>query len=322
MKTLSKLLVSLVAALVMNGAGAQVAADKERIPSARAAMAAPSATQAPIMAAAKAGNRLVAVGGHGVVLLSDDDGKSFRQASHVPVQSTLTGAHFIDETRGWAVGHEGIVLGTSDGGENWKVLHKDERGLDPLLSVWFQDAERGIAVGQFGQLLVSADGGRTWEPADFGDDEGLFDRHFNGVFGDGGQRYWVVGEQGTVLRSDDGGASWQRADTGRGGSLWNGTRLANGVLITAGMRGHLYRSADDGASWTPVETGIKDPFTGIAEMDDGRVVVVGLGGTVLTSTDSGASYQVSVRSDRAPLSAVAPCPGEPALFALTGVVAN
>ncbi|HWS15279.1 MAG TPA: hypothetical protein VN450_03705, partial [Candidatus Methylomirabilis sp.] len=60
-----------------------------------------AATKAMILSSARAGKRIVAVGNHGIVLLSDTDGADFRQAASVPVRSTLTAVFFIDEKTGW-----------------------------------------------------------------------------------------------------------------------------------------------------------------------------------------------------------------------------
>lgn len=68
----------------------------------------PIATQAPMLAATWAGQRAVSVGGNGIILLSDNRGKSFRQAQWVPISSTLTGVSFADAKSGWAVGHWGL----------------------------------------------------------------------------------------------------------------------------------------------------------------------------------------------------------------------
>ena len=58
----------------------------------------------------RAGKRLVSVGERGLVLLSDDDGRSWRQARSVPVSVALTQVRFVSDTLGWAVGHSGVVL--------------------------------------------------------------------------------------------------------------------------------------------------------------------------------------------------------------------
>jgi len=56
-----------------------------------------SAKTAMILASTLAGQRIVAVGERGTVLLSDDAGKTFRQAKQVPISATLTSVYFTDQ---------------------------------------------------------------------------------------------------------------------------------------------------------------------------------------------------------------------------------
>jgi photosystem II stability/assembly factor-like uncharacterized protein len=65
-----------------------------------------------------AGKRLVAVGQRGHIVYSDDHGKHWTQAA-VPVSSDLTAVSFPTPMMGWAVGHDGVVLATKDGGVTW-----------------------------------------------------------------------------------------------------------------------------------------------------------------------------------------------------------
>ncbi|NIN72688.1 MAG: hypothetical protein GTO46_12360, partial [Gemmatimonadetes bacterium] len=48
---------------------------------------------------------MVAVGERGHILISRDDGVSWRQAE-VPTRSSLTGVFFHDQQLGWVVGHD------------------------------------------------------------------------------------------------------------------------------------------------------------------------------------------------------------------------
>ena len=77
---------ALAAALSMPGA-----ARSETIAAAsQSAVKAAYATKAPLLGIAWAGARLVAVGDYGVAILSDDRGKSWRQASSVATRNMLT----------------------------------------------------------------------------------------------------------------------------------------------------------------------------------------------------------------------------------------
>ena len=295
-------------------------AEPTRVPVDRPALPSVNSGAANLVAATRAGQRIVVVGDYGVVLLSDD-GQHFRQARVVPVQSLLTSVQFIDAQQGWAVGHDGVVLASNDGGETWTLLRKADKPGEVLLSVSFLDAHHGFAVGQFGLALETRDGGLSWQPSNLADGLDYPDMHLNGVTSTASGKILAVAESGISVFSADRGRSWQRGDTGQGGSLWNVIALDDDSFVAAGLRGHLYRSAD-GLSWERIGTGVKESLTGLTQLADGRVLVVGFGGYVLTSGDGGRSFTVKERSDRAPLTAVVGGPRQPIVFSALGLVAN
>jgi len=281
-----------------------------------------AAALAPMLGATHAGKRIVAVGDYGIVLLSDDDGKSFRQAAEVPVSSTLTAVSFADDKNGWAVGHWGAILHTADGGEHWTVQRTDTGEDRPLFSVHFFDASEGVAVGLWSLVLKTKDGGKTWEsltlPAP--PEGGKADRNLFKVFASPKGSLFVAAERGVVLRSEDRGQTWRYLSTGYKGSFWSGLAMADGSLVVAGLRGSLYRSADDGKSWTNVPTGTKSSLTDLVEIGD-KLVGVGLDGVQIESADHGASFTWSQRDDRLSMTAaVAAGPGSLVRFSRRGVV--
>jgi photosystem II stability/assembly factor-like uncharacterized protein len=280
-----------------------------------------NAVRAPMLAAARAGTRIVAVGDHGVVLLSDD-GKTYRQAKTVPVRSMLTSVQFIDTQRGYAAGHDGVVIGTRDGGETWTLLRATPGAEQPILSFRFDTAEHGIAVGLYGWAIETQDGGRTWTERRVGAGEDS-DRHLFHVFASARGTLLIAGEAGTMARSADGGKTWNTIATGNKGSFWYGTALVDGTLLACGMRGHLYRSRDDGLTWQEVPSGTTQSLTGIAQLADGSVVVAGMSGTLLRSTDAGGTFTPEQRPEREPLTTVlAAGPRGPALLSMAGPVAR
>lgn len=285
---------------------------------------APQAAHAGLLASAQAGARLVGVGEHGVVMLSDDQGKTFRQASAVPVDVTLTSVSFADERHGWAVGHWGVVLATLDGGETWTLQRKDVQVDRPLFAVHFFDARSGVAVGLWSLVLTTSDGGANWRSVALAPPEGAKKADLNllGLFADERGRVYAAAERGMVLRSDDRGTNWTYAATGYNGSFWTGLALPGGVLLAGGLRGSLYRSADDGRSWVRVDTASKSSITALAARA-GTVLAVGLDGLVLRSADGGASFKGEVRPDRAALTGVTlTSSGRAVFFSRQGVVGD
>jgi len=252
---------------------------------------------------ARAGGRLVAVGEWGHVVLSDDAGESWRQATSVPTQVTLTEVCFANARRGWAVGHDAVVLHTGDGGETWKLQFEAAAEESSLLTVWFENAEHGLAAGSFGLLIETRDGGETWQRRELGaaaEDE----PHLNHLFAGPGDSVFIAAEFGSVFRSRDSGSSWERLRPPYEGSFWGGLTLDGGAILIFGMRGHAFRSEDGGDSWQAVDTDTDQSLQSAAELADGTVVLVGLGGVVAQSRDGGRTFSSAVESDRRGIAAV------------------
>jgi len=230
-----------------------------------------------------AGNRLVSVGERGVILLSDDSGKTWRQ-SKVPVSVTLTRVSFIDAKTGWAIGHGGVILGTQDAGETWAKLldgnavaklelaqAKTERagpaaerrladaerlvadGADkPFLAIHFFDARRGFVVGAYGLAFGTEDGGQSWRSL-MGPLSMANGRHLYAIHTVPGGLY-LAGEQGMLLASMDSGVSFSKIDFPGKGTLFGIVSTKSGqVLLAYGLKGNAFRSADAGKSWQKVE---------------------------------------------------------------------
>ena len=313
------------------------------------------AAEALLLGVTRAGKRIVAVGEYGNILLSDDDGKTWHQAKDVPTTVTLTAVHFADDKRGWTVGHDTLILHTTDGGETWVKQFGGGASENSLLSVYFADANRGWAVGAFNYTAETVDGGKTWverqtlarppaqpaagaapaapapsaepfdptkakRPADpyaaaTGDEN-----HLNQMFaGPDAGTLFVAAEAGAVYRSLDGGANWEKILTGYIGSFWGGLTAKDGTVYAAGMRGNIWKSKDKGATWAKADThGADQSISTGAQLADGSFVFVGLGGQVLYSED-GTTFTLTYRPDRKGLNAVMQDGGSLLVFGEAGV---
>ncbi|MFX1766378.1 YCF48-related protein [Paraburkholderia sp. A1RI-2L] len=275
-----------------------------------------------LLDATRAGKRMVAVGEHGVIVLSDNDGKTWRQAQQVPVSATLSAVTFADSEHGWAVGQWGVILATSDGGQTWQKQRMDLSVDQPLFSVLFTSAQDGIAVGLWSLMLATHDGGQTWTkmivPKPPGSSRA--DRNLYHVFSDGHGALYIDSEQGMVLKSTDRGANWSYLATGGKGTLWSGVALPSGRIVVGGLLGSLYQSSDGGATWVPLNSGAKSSITEIVAAGDG-LIGIGLDGMVLKQRADGSSFEVTQRPDRATLTAaLINAGGKPVLFSQTGVL--
>lgn len=263
---------------------------------------------------------IVSVGTRGIVLISEDQGASWKQVS-VPTRTMLTGVYFHDRNLGWAVGHDAVILKTTDGGENWRRVNYDPDLEMPLFDVVFSDANHGMVMGAYGLVLVTDDGGETWtehlmsisdldadeleeeggDEADDGSswdvDEMAADFHLNKIVAVA-DRLYVAGEAGQVYRSDDGGTEWLRLPSDYPGSFFGAIGLGKDDLLVFGLRGNMFRTRDGGANWKKIETPVEITLTEGMVMDDGTIVVVGMSGTVLVSTDDAESFKLVQQADR------------------------
>lgn len=238
-----------------------------------------------ILDAARAGQRLVAGGERGYILISDDDGKSWRHAQS-PASATLTALYFVDDRHGWAVGHDAVIVRSEDGGASWQRTHFAADEQKPLLDVWFRDADRGFAVGAYGLFLESDDGGKSWKPKAAFDG----DFHINALAAGRDGKLLIAGEGGALYRSDDYGQSWEKIESPYAGSFFGALATNDGSFIVYGLRGNAFRSEDFGASWNEIKTGGEASLMGGAAWND-DVVLVGNDGTVLVSHDDGKTFR-------------------------------
>lgn len=287
-----------------------------------AAVASPLAEMSLLNGISTAGDRIVAVGQRGHVLYSDDNGVSWKQAE-VPVSTDLTDVHFATAEHGWAVGHQGVVLKTTDGGERWvkqldglsfeDIFENFEvpedmddfrseslqlaaerfalQGIEnSLLSVWFENKRDGFAVGVFNLILRTSDGGDTWSPW-IAHTENPEELHFYSAKRVNNDLY-LTGERGIVLRLDPHKGRFVDVSVDYPGTLF-GLTGHDDVLFVFGLRGHLFRSIDKGVTWNEIETGLNSSITGGTIMPDSSVVLVSQNGKVLRSDDDGKTFVIA-----------------------------
>jgi photosystem II stability/assembly factor-like uncharacterized protein len=282
----------------------------------RPALTSAKAAHATLLAVTRAGDRLVAAGERGIILVSDDNGATWQQA-RVPTSVNLTALRFVDAKRGWAVGHMGIVLHSEDGGLSWQKQldgveaarlaveavkeSGDERQIKlanyllsdgpdkPFFDLWMDAQGHGFVVGAFNLIFRTEDGGahwRYWSPRV----ENPYGLHLYGITRRG-EDFIIAGEQGLLLRSQDGGEHFTPLESPYEGTWFGVLATRTGTLFAYGLRGNAYASYDGGDSWQPCETGSKVSFSAATELNDGRILLANQAGQLFVSTDQGQSFQ-------------------------------
>lgn len=288
--------VNLILILVLLGAPPLWAQDEE---APEQAVMAPLVTKSMLLDAFSIENKLVAVGERGHIVISIDAGETWNQVE-VPTRATLTGVYFHDVDLGWVVGHDAVILRTTDGGSSWERVHWAPENEEPFFEVWFSDAENGIAIGAYGSYYSTTDGGTSWEYRLI-DEDGW---HLHRVARSEDGQLYIAAEAGSIYRSADGGTTWEKLPSPYEGSYFGVLPLEDNVVLLYGLRGHLFRSEDGGKSWQELETGTVAMLTDGIKLGDGRVVLCGLGGTLLVSSDDGRNFELQEQSSRRGIAAI------------------
>lgn len=235
------------------------------------------------------GGEVIVVGERGTALRSTDRAATW-QTSPRRAAATLTGVSFASSAapaaHGWAVGHDALILATTDGGRTWNKQFQGENLQDSFLDVLALDAQHVIAIGAYALYLETKDGGKTWATRKITADDFHFNRVTRGPTG----TLYLAGERGTLLRSADAGATWTKIPAPYDGSFFGVLPLAARTVLAYGLRGHVFRSSDDGATWERIATPQPVILAAAVKLKSAAILLAGGSGTLLESRDDGRSF--------------------------------
>ncbi len=152
---------------------------------------------------------------------------------------------FRDDSHGFLVGSNRLILETADGGATW-----EERALDlpeeenfRLISIDFRGDE-GWIVGQPGLLLHTSDGGRQWSRL-------FLDTKLPGepyqITALGAKEAELSTNVGAIYRTADAGGSWQSLVEDAAGAVRDLRRADDGRYVSVSGLGNFF------ATWNPGE---------------------------------------------------------------------
>jgi photosystem II stability/assembly factor-like uncharacterized protein len=241
--------------------------------------------QADLYTVIAQGQRVVATGYFGTVVVSRDAGASFRTPD-TGTDEPLYAAAFGPGDAVWAVGRRGVVIQSTDGGESFV------RSPTPFDRHLF-----GVSAGASGEVLVVGDFGLQLSRDPESGAWGCVPRDEDIILGrivPAGADTALVAEFGTLERMPGGRQPGLRGklsgvpDDIYLFDLW--FDAAGEVGIAVGLAGTVMRSDDGGASWAPVEAGLDADLYGVGGAGD-RVVVAGERGVIAISNDRGRSFE-------------------------------
>lgn len=257
----------------------------------------PMAQNSLILDMTQSGDRVIAVGERGHVLISTNGGE-WRQSENVPLRVTLTAVTSV-ASHVWAVGHDGVILHSGDAGEHWEIQRRDPRGQPaegvdpedprqgaPLLDVLFTDANHGFAIGAYSLLLSTSDGGKSWSGSRINSaDNGK--SAADAAKAESEQAAHAENDLESSVFSADELAIGMETDA----HLNAIARAGGGGFVIVGERGAIFRSRDGGQTWLRSQLPYDGSMFGIVGYEGEHVLAFGLRGHVFESTDLGENWR-------------------------------
>ncbi len=231
------------------------------------------------------------VGERGGIYRTDDSGENWSSQSS-GTTDILADAYFIDENKGWIVGHPeygtigGILLYTENGGNIWTERDPDPSYDYRLHSVFFTNDSTGWICTSNGYLYQTIDYGENWlrKPI-FSGGPILNSIHFSDT-----NNGWVVGSYGENFYTQNGGDTWEDVSSGFFHRLYavhalsenNACAVGNGIFITS----------DGGDTWSEAqyEGSISHSLRDIYFPDNNYGWAVGLDNQIYHSTNGGINW--------------------------------
>jgi photosystem II stability/assembly factor-like uncharacterized protein len=155
----------------------------------------------------------------------------------------------VTANTGFAVGQEGAILKTSNGGNHWILLPAVT--ANSLNGLFFVDSLTGFVVGDLGTILRTTNGGLSWSVLSSG-----IQARLRSVFFHDPMTGVAVGDSSAILRTTDGGNTWAFIHTAYTGNYYSVCSnladtlyMSGNYLVSGESRGGIFCSTDHGQSW-------------------------------------------------------------------------
>ncbi len=195
------------------------------------------------------------------------------------------GVYFMNPDTGLAVGEQGTIIKTKNGGSTW---HTIETGYNKTIrTVGSYTGENIIAAGDSGLIIISTDYGETWATI-----QSSTDRNFWNIQFITEQIGWLVGEGSSAFKTTDGGNTWINQQTPLNGyPYWDVSFIDTSFGFICTNLGGILRTTDGGLSWDVTQVGDNYGLFSIYAITRMKAVALGFAGKHVYTSDGGESWE-------------------------------
>jgi len=254
--------------------------------------------------------------GYDRMYFSSDRGKTWKAMDVPGTGFTLTAITFSDSQHGWAVGSNGLIIRTRDGGKTWELLKRPTRTGDnvrvsDLHAVHFANSSVGYVAGhkRYGnktsdevwgsiEIFCTRDGGDSWRQCYKENEPSSV---FQIVTVSESEAFAVL-DGVRLIKTDDLGNTWRQVPLSSK-NVFSIAFAPNGVGWIVGNKGCFQRSDDGGKTWQQPASLSQDfvnrDWEAIAFNSSGIGLAVGENSALALTIDNGRTWelQTSITGD-------------------------
>ena len=193
----------------------------------------------------------------------------------------LYSTYFLNIDTGYAVGLNGTIIKTVNGGTSWTLLNSGT--LTNLKSVCFINADTGYVADANGAIIKTVNGGSTWQTLSLSSS-------INTIYFVNPQVGFLVGWGGVILKTINGGTSWTTVISGTTNSLFSVSFPNQNTGYIAGSNGTILKTIDGGNNWFSLSSGTTSYLYSVSFTDVDTGYAVGNYATILKTVNGGTTW--------------------------------
>jgi len=204
----------------------------------------------------------------------------------------INSIHFVNADTGFAVGAQGLIIKTTNGGKSWQTLNSNTS--KSLNDIYFLNDTLGFVVGgqsgQYGIILKTTNAGITWTSYTLGTTHTLHAVYFTNtttgyaVGGNSVQNY-------IIMKTTNGGNTWTTIKTGSNSILRDIVFINETTGYAVGYNGLILKTTNAGTSWDVQISNTTTSLYSVSFVDELKGFAAGAF-TTLKTVDGGINWEI------------------------------
>lgn len=226
------------------------------------------------------------------LLMMNLKAQDWKWKNPTPTGQQLNDVKMVDSSIAYAVGKNGTILKTTNGGRDWQVQASNTSNDLTSISVISKDTV--YVSGLYLTVLKTTDGGATWLTVR--NAANIIPVTTKVFFVNSSVGYLSGSSKDYFFKTTDGGKTWTMPTTDddfQGAtSLWFTSAETGYASVGNGRNGVTLKTTDGGVNWRTIALPLDASFNSVVFTDRQTGYMAGRSGEILKTQDAGESWQI------------------------------